>query len=442
MFSPGAVISGRYRLLRVLGKGGMGAVWAARNEMISRDVAIKVMLPQAAEDPASLQRFFTEARICGAIRHPGIVDVIDMGRAEDGSPFLVMELLEGDSLEARIHREGRLPPAVILPVVRDIARTLALAHDRGVVHRDIKPANLFLHRLPTGEVVVKVLDFGISKVASPEGAMRATRTGSIVGSPAYMSPEQALGRRDLDGRTDIYSLGIVLYEALAGRLPYKADNYNALIIEIATQGPPPLESRVPGLPRPVLELVRDALVKDPDRRIPSMSALADRIDGMLPLVGAAAARAGKLPAISTLQTSVPGVAVNGTLSSAPTLALSAGAAGASRRWLPLGAAALGVVAVGVAAAVLLGGAPDPQPSSASSAAGEGRTAEALPDPLAPQVLPVATAPVSAAPVSEPEPAPAVSSAVRSSPTAAPGSAPRKPAPAKPSGGGRGAWDYD
>ncbi len=146
----------------------MGVVWAAVNEAFGREVAIKVMLPAvAATDPTAIERFFTEARICGSIRHPGIVDVIDVGRTEQGAPYLVMELLDGASLDTIIHRAGTLRPLDVLPVVRDVARTLSLAHEKGVVHRDLKPGNVYLHRLPTGQIVAKVLDFGVSKVTTP-----------------------------------------------------------------------------------------------------------------------------------------------------------------------------------------------------------------------------------------------------------------------------------
>src|SRR5262245_43054055 len=176
MLDVGTLIGGRYRLVRQIGEGGMGAVWAAKNEAIDRDVAIKLMLPWLAKEPQLLQRFFNEARICGSIRDPGIVDVLDLGSAEDGSPFIVMELLNGEPLEALLRRAGRLPPAAILPIARDVAATLALAHEKGVVHRDLKPANVFLHRPRRGQPVVKILDFGISKVIAGASAT-ATRTG-------------------------------------------------------------------------------------------------------------------------------------------------------------------------------------------------------------------------------------------------------------------------
>ncbi|APR85510.1 Serine/threonine-protein kinase pkn3 [Minicystis rosea] len=287
MLSAGNLIGGRYRLVRLIGEGGMGTVWAAINEAFGREVAVKVMLREVAADPTALERFLTEARICGTIRHPGIVDVLDVGQTQDGAPFLVMELLDGEALDGILRRCGTLRPLDILPVVRDVARTLALAHEREVIHRDIKPGNIFLHRLPNGQMVAKVLDFGISKVnrkSSPSPTM--TQTGTVVGSPAYMSPEQAAGRVELDARSDVYGLGVILYEVLSGRLPFQTENYNALIIDIAVREPPALGTIVTGLPKPVLELVKATMMHDREQRIPSAIALAERIEATLAALGA------------------------------------------------------------------------------------------------------------------------------------------------------------
>ncbi|HSN98984.1 MAG TPA: serine/threonine-protein kinase, partial [Candidatus Nanopelagicales bacterium] len=189
---PGLLISGKYRLLRPLGAGGMGSVWAARNELTNRDFAIKFLLPELSRNAEALQRFFQEARISGQIRHPAVVDVFDMGQAEDGSPYIVMELLEGEGLDTRLKTSGALTPAEAAEWLAVVARGLEEAHVRGIVHRDLKPGNVFLSLQPTGEVVPKILDFGVSKATGPKSANHIeTVSGAVLGSPAYMSPEQA-----------------------------------------------------------------------------------------------------------------------------------------------------------------------------------------------------------------------------------------------------------
>ncbi|HEY4117679.1 MAG TPA: serine/threonine-protein kinase, partial [Byssovorax sp.] len=220
--NPGELIQSRYRLVRQLGQGASGAVWAARNELIDRDVALKIMRPEVAEDAIALQRFFNEAKASGRVRSPSIVEILDLGQAEDGSPFLVFELLEGEGLDEKLRRDTTIDPEVLLEMLVGVARALDQAHQLGIVHRDLKPANIFVTTGPTGSLVGKILDFGISKVFDTSHNFTLTRTGTVVGSPAYMSPEQAGGREDIDGRADIWSLGVVLYEALTGTLPHQA----------------------------------------------------------------------------------------------------------------------------------------------------------------------------------------------------------------------------
>jgi serine/threonine-protein kinase len=460
MFAPGQVLAGRYRLLRLLGGGGMGAVWAARNEAIDRDVAIKVMLPQIADDPVSLQRFFNEARICGSIRHPGIVDVLDLGRSEeDGSPFLVMELLDGESLETRLFRQRRLAPSVILEIVRDVARTISLAHQKDIVHRDLKPANLFLHRLATGQVVVKVLDFGISKVLTPGASARTTQTGAVIGSPAYMSPEQALGKLAIDQRTDIYALGVILYESLSGRLPFESENYNSLIVDIATVEPDDLGELVPGLPAPVVKLVRDTMTKDRTKRIGTMNELAERIEALLPTLGeadeAVARRASE--AVITGEQVVIGDPVSPSLAmqkTANSLTTSVVLPRRARWWLPVGAA--GALLVGVGGALLFGrSAPSPSsvaehpsagqglrayaPASASVIAPASASAPQVADESPPPIVSPGPA-VSAAPAPSASAAPPASAAPVAPSARASAAAPIKAAP-KPKGSA-GVWGYD
>jgi len=438
MLAPGNVIGGRYRLVRLLGEGGMGVVWAAVNDAFGREVAIKVMRAGvAAEDPTAIERFFTEARICGSIRDPGIVDVLDVGYAENGAPFLVMELLSGDSLDTVLQRAGTLRPLDVLPAIRDVARTLALAHDKGVIHRDIKPGNVFLHRLPSGQVVAKLLDFGVSKVTSASAPATVTRTGMVCGSPAYMSPEQAGGRLELDGRSDVYGLGVILYEALAGRLPFLDTNYNALMIEIAVHDPPPLGSVAQGLPKAVLELVKAAMARDRDARLPSAAALAERISATLVALGVSAGHA--LPDPSSLA-GVSGPRSQRRISGAQTSSALATNAGRRGR----GGSPWRTVAI-IAAITVLGGvitfalvwfkAPASPPRPAAALSSVSSAAEA---PTTAPVSPPLAAPLVASSAA-PSVAPAAVSAAPVAPSAAP-PAPRTPGrnPVKK----KGVWTYD
>jgi serine/threonine-protein kinase len=285
-FQPGDVISGRYRLKRVMGAGAMGVVWSARNESTERDFAIKLMLPEAAKDPQRLQRFFKEAKLAGRLRHRCIVEVYDLGRIEDGphkgAPYLVMELLDGEPLDALLRRTGKLPAGTALRILGEVAKGLAVAHKQGVVHRDLKPANVFLHRGLDGFVTPKILDFGISKLMTPTEGFDAQETtiGTILGSPAYMSPEQTAAE-DLDPRADVWSLGVVLYKALSGELPFNAANFTTLMLAINTQEPRQLEERLPGLPRALYSLVHKCLSRRRTDRYASAGALADAIDKVL-----------------------------------------------------------------------------------------------------------------------------------------------------------------
>jgi serine/threonine protein kinase len=264
----GDIIHSRYRLLRLIGTGTSGSVWAARNELIERDVALKIMEPEVMSDKVLLHRFFNEAKAIGRVKHPSIVGIFDLGQAEDGSPFLVLELLDGEPLGTRIQRDGGLEPETLLDVCTGVARALDLAHQQGIIHRDLKPANIFLHRTATGDLTGKILDFGISKVntSGTNENFSLTKTGTVVGSPAYMSPEQAAGRDDIDGRADVWSLGVVMYEGLTGLLPHEAPNYNALMVRILTQDVPSIATRQPKLRPSVRDIVDACLQRDRDRR--------------------------------------------------------------------------------------------------------------------------------------------------------------------------------
>lgn len=266
----------------MLGSGASGTVWAAKNELIDREVALKILHPDVATDSVQLQRFFNEAKASGRVRSPSIAEILDLGQAEDGSPFLVFELLHGEGLDTWIARERTLDPRTLIELFIGVVRALELAHGQGIIHRDLKPANLYAHRGPTGQQVLKILDFGISKMVEGNAAehMTLTRTGTVVGSPAYMSPEQAAGREDIDGRADVWSLGVVLYEALTGTLPHEAPNYNALMVRIMTRDADPALSRRPDLPPALAAVIDDCLRRERERR-PTTSQLASRLEAIL-----------------------------------------------------------------------------------------------------------------------------------------------------------------
>ncbi len=279
----GQTIVGKYRLNRLLGTGGMATVWSATNVFTERDFAIKFMLPQIARTPEAAKRFLLEAKVSARIDHPNIIDVIDVGQADDGSLFLVMELLSGTSLEIAIRRQ-RQPMSVFefMGYMKDVAVALSAAHRSGVVHRDLKPTNIFLHKDRDGRLVPKILDFGVSKILEEEQNTALTIAGTVLGSPHYMSPEQAMGAAGIDGRTDVFAFGAILFEGLTGRRPYDAPNFNALIVSIATKPPASIDERAPQLPEALRALVRECLVTAKEARLASFDLIAERIAAMLP----------------------------------------------------------------------------------------------------------------------------------------------------------------
>ena len=283
VMETGQTIAGKYRLKRLLGTGGMASVWSATNVFTERDFAIKFMLPQIARTPEAAARFLLEAKVSARIDHPNIIEVIDVGQAEDGSLFLVMELLTGASLEVAIRRQ-RQPMSVheFLMYTRDVADALAAAHRSGVVHRDLKPTNVFLHKDRDGRLIPKVLDFGVSKILEEEQNTALTIAGTVLGSPHYMSPEQAMGAAGIDGRTDVFAFGGILFEGLTGRRAYDAPNFNALIVTIATKQPARIDDLAPQLPESLRSLVRDCLVTDKETRLASFDVIGERITAMLP----------------------------------------------------------------------------------------------------------------------------------------------------------------
>jgi serine/threonine-protein kinase len=286
----GLLVGGKYRMDAKLGAGGMGEVWRARNERTDREFAIKFLRAEGARDPNLLARFFQEARVSGKLRHPSILEIIDVGSAPelDDAPFLVMELLDGVSLDALIAALGRLEPRLAVEIVATVSRALALAHAGGIVHRDLKPANIYLHRPGTGALVPKILDFGISKIAAAnplDGAPGLTQTGTVLGSPLYMSPEQASSEKSIDARSDVHALGVVLWECLVGKPPFPADTYNNLVIAIVTGERPRLGTTVPGVSPSLEAAVSRAFARKREDRFAGAAELADALDAELAKLG-------------------------------------------------------------------------------------------------------------------------------------------------------------
>lgn len=274
----GQVIAGKYRLNQLLGTGGMAQVWSATNTFTEREFAIKFMLPAMARTQEAAQRFLMEAKASARINHPNIVEIMDVGQTDDGSLFLVMELLSGVSLETALRRQN--PPMTIYEfviIMLDVARALSAAHKAGVIHRDLKPTNIYIHKDRMGIAVPKILDFGVSKFQDegPNGAL--TVAGTVLGSPLYMSPEQAMGAPNVDGRTDVFAFGGMLFEALVGFRCFDAPNFNALIVTIATTQPRSIDEAAPHLPESLRALVRDCLVTDRNKRIPNFEEVVERL---------------------------------------------------------------------------------------------------------------------------------------------------------------------
>lgn len=260
---------GNYRALSLLGEGGMGAVYLAEHPEIGRRVAIKVLRPELIKDPQLLLRFLNEARAANAIRHPNIIEILDSGTTNDGTPYLVMELLEGEVLSGRISRLGRLPVAAAMEFSYQVASALAAAHEKGIIHRDLKPDNLFIVADPSdaSRERIKVLDFGIAKLQTyPTGGGMQTRTGTLMGTPVYMSPEQCLGTKTVDARSDVYALGIIIYEMLAGAPPFLSEGFGELVNMHLNMRPLPLRQLDPTIPQGLSDAVAKALEKSPEAR--------------------------------------------------------------------------------------------------------------------------------------------------------------------------------
>jgi serine/threonine-protein kinase len=272
---PGFIISGKYELIAPLGEGGMGIVWRALHVGLGREVAVK-LIHHDVLDANSIERFLREARNAAAVRHPNVLDVTDVGRTDRGEPYLVMELLDGESLGARLSR-GPMSVTEVVSIGAGILRGLAAVHTAGLLHRDLKPDNVFLAQI-AGETVVKLVDFGISKnVEDPAARAKLTQTGTIVGTPHYMSVEQLCGARDIDARSDLFSVGVILYEALARQLPHDGDSLTAVIAAKLEREPDALAVLRPDIPSALCAVVDRALARKRERRFTTAGQMRDAL---------------------------------------------------------------------------------------------------------------------------------------------------------------------
>jgi len=269
MSMVGEVLDGKYAVVRLIGEGGMGAVYEARHQFIGHRVAVKFLHPQYAANPQAVNRFYQEAQIAGRLGHDNICEVTDVGRTQSDMPYMVMPLLDGRTLADEVaDTEGLLPIARVLDIIAQALNALERAHEAGIVHRDLKPENIFLTQVGDRADFVKILDFGISKIigaAAPQMSA-LTATGMVVGTPYYMSVEQAQGAKTVDHRTDIYSIGVLLYELLTGTYPYDADSYNQLIVKMATEPFPPPRSVNPEISPEMERVILEAMHKSPQQR--------------------------------------------------------------------------------------------------------------------------------------------------------------------------------
>lgn len=278
----GQVLDGRYRIGRRIGLGGTGVVFEATCVHGGGVFALKTLRPCYVSHPDLGRRLRREGEVARRVRHPGIAPVLDQGMLEDGSPYIVMPLLRGESLSRVLLRAHALPAHIVATLVSRVAAILHSAHCIGYVHRDVKPEHVLLDLAPSGELLVYLLDFGVCSSREAPGEERQREKGKVFGTPSYVSPEQAAGECDVDGRADLFSLGIVMFEALSGRLPFVGESVSKLLVRIIREDAPRLSEFVPLIDPHLEQVVARLLARDPDERFPSARALSR---ALLPLIG-------------------------------------------------------------------------------------------------------------------------------------------------------------
>jgi len=402
----GQVVAGKYRVERLLGRGGMGEVYEARHVVVGRRFAIKFLHPGVASGNDANARFLREAQAAGALDNEHIAAVVDFDRADDGAPFLVMEYLHGESLATTLRREGVLPVPRALGILLQACDGLAAAHEAGIVHRDLKPDNLFLVARPDASELLKIVDFGVAKLVSGEPSARDTQSGAVLGTPLYMAPEQARGEKTVDFRVDIHALGVIAYELLSGERPHPGDGYNAILAHILTRPARPLRELCRDVPDGLLRVIERAMAFEPSTRHESAADLARALSpfagrevtsraAQFDLRRANDVKVGAVTLDTPADTQAP---VEGTLQSAVGDARVSSANGnAGRRLWPLG-----VLAVGAALFWLLARDRQPPPSAANAhaetvpvAASTPTVRVAGPEAAARSLLPTPVAAVSA-----------------------------------------------
>jgi eukaryotic-like serine/threonine-protein kinase len=405
----GDIIADKYEIEKVIGEGGMGAVFAATHKLTGKRVAMKWMLPELARDEDAVHRFMREAQAAGRINHPNVVDVYDVGKHDD-SFFIVMEYLSGEPLTAALNRQN-LSIGEVLDLMLPAMRGVAAAHRQGVVHRDLKPDNIFLAIEEGQPAVPKVLDFGISKVASSEGQVnpRLTKTGAVVGTPYYMCPEAIRGSNTVDKRADVYAFGVILYEAFTGKVPFDADTYSALILEIATGTARHVRELLPDFPPELGDIVMKAMAREVNERFQDLESLGAALEPFAATAGLRAERRDPTGSQKVKMLAHAATVTTPFASEAP--------AGVPRRKGGTGIAiAAAVLVLGGVAWFMTRGGPGPtadsqvvQPSAASTNPGvEAPGVAPAPEPTVvapaqPSAAPVAVVAPAAEPVVAPEP---------------------------------------
>ena len=355
---PGRIVAEHLKLVRLLGRGAMGSVWLADHLKLQAQVAVKFMAPAMADDPASVHRFRLEARAAAEIRSPHVVQVFDSGVTSDGALFMVMELLDGEGLDKRVRRQ-RLSLQELVDVVRQSCKGLAKAHQAGIVHRDIKPANVFLLDTGGDDIFVKLLDFGVAKFVEEE-AVKLTIAGGMVGTPAFMSPEQLFDGGHIDHRGDLWSLAVVAYYALTGRRPYTGSSLGELCAAIRRGGYPAASSLRPDIPSEVDDWFERAFHADPAQRFASAKLFAQGLELAADTTSIMHSSPNSAAFPQTAVATFPGTSV-------PALPTTA-APPPRRRWVAWAAVAAVTSLTVVASIALMGRTPTAPPSNASAPA--------------------------------------------------------------------------